>query len=122
LSVPPPLSCSAADREPSYFRPRLFSGERQMNRTRILGLATTTVLALLAAPLVARAQTATVYGSLGNFDVVNNTGQDAHGFEIELDGLQAADVAYTFSVQRYGVSTIAPPPTGVAVRWTSRYD
>ena len=35
----------------------------------------------------ARAQTATVYGSLGNFNTVNNTGQDACGFEVEIDGV-----------------------------------
>ena len=92
-----------------------------MKRTHLLRLVTT-ALFTLAAPIAARAQTATIYGSLGNFDVVNNAGQDAHGFEIELDGLQPADVIYTFSIQRYGVSTIVPTPTGVAVRWTSAWD
>ncbi|MCU1384029.1 MAG: hypothetical protein JWL71_2726 [Acidobacteria bacterium] len=84
--------------------------------------AAAALLALLAAPAAARAQTATIYGSLGNFDVVNNTGHDAHGFEIELEGLQPADVVYTFSVQRYGGSIVVPTATGVAVRWTSAYD
>lgn len=93
-----------------------------MTRTRFPRTAAAVLLALLAAPLAARAQTATIYGSLGNFDVVNNTGQDAHGFEIELDGLQPADVVYTFSVQRYGGSTVVPTATGVAVRWASAYD
>jgi hypothetical protein len=78
-------------------------------------------LALLTAP-AARAQTATVYGSLSNFDVVNNTGNDAHGFEIELEGLQPQDVYYTFSAQRYGSPVVVPYATGVRVRWTSAYD
>src|SRR5205085_2837125 len=78
-------------------------------------------LALFTAP-VARAQSATVYGSLSNFDVVNNTGNDAHGFEIELEGLQPQDVYYTFSVQRYGSPVIIPYATGVRVRWASAYD
>ncbi|MFL6216902.1 MAG: InlB B-repeat-containing protein [Blastocatellia bacterium] len=78
-------------------------------------------LALLTAP-AARAQSATVYGSLSNFDVVNNTGNDAHGFEIELEGLQPQDVYYTFSAQRYGSPVITPYATGVRVRWASAYD
>jgi hypothetical protein len=90
--------------------------------TRFRRMVTTVLLTLLAAPLAARAQTATIYRSLGNFDVVNNAGHDAHGFEIELEGLQPADVVYTFSMQRYGGSTIIPTATGVAVRWTSAYD
>lgn len=89
--------------------------ERQ---TTILGLA---AAALLAVAPAASAQTATVYGQLGNFDVVNNTGQDAHGFEIELDGLQPADVYYAFSYQRYGAPQIVASPTGVRVRWTAPY-
>lgn len=78
-------------------------------------------LALFAAP-AARAQSATVFGSLSNFDVVNNTGKDAHGFEIQLEGLQPGDVYYTFNVQRYGSPVIVPYATGVYVRWTSGYD
>ncbi|MBZ5557597.1 MAG: hypothetical protein LAO77_10030 [Acidobacteriia bacterium] len=78
--------------------------------------------ALLAAPRAGSAQTATIYGSLGNFDIVNNSGQDAHGFEIQLEGLQPSDVPYTFSVQRYGASVIVPYATGVSVRWASAYD
>jgi Divergent InlB B-repeat domain len=78
-------------------------------------------LALFAAP-AARAQSATVFGSLSNFDVVNNTGKDAHGFEIQLEGLQPGDVYYTFSVQRYGSPVVVPYATGVYVRWTSAYD
>jgi Divergent InlB B-repeat domain len=80
------------------------------------------LLTLLAVPMTARAQTATILGSLANFDVVNNSGHDAHGFEIEFEGLQPADVPYTFSVQRYGDSTITATPTGVRVRWASAYD
>src|SRR5206468_2608534 len=73
-------------------------------------------------PPAASAQTATIYGSLGNFDIMNNAGQDAHGFEIELEGVQVADVPYTFSVQRYGASQLIATATGVIVRWQSAYD
>lgn len=86
--------------------------------TALLGL---TAAALLAVAPVASAQTATIYGQLGNFDVVNNTGHDAHGFEVELEGLQPGDVYYTFSYQRYGGPQIVPSPLGVYVRWTTPY-
>ncbi|HKP12430.1 MAG TPA: hypothetical protein VJZ91_09985, partial [Blastocatellia bacterium] len=79
------------------------------------------LLALFAAP-AAWAQSATVYGSLSNFDVINNTGHEAHGFEIELEGLQPQDVYYTFSAQRYGSPVVVPYATGVRVRWASAYD
>lgn len=79
-------------------------------------------LALMVAPRPAQAQTATIYGSLGNFDVVNNTGHHAHGFEVELEGLQEGDVYYTFSAQRYGAPRVVPYATGVRVVWSSAYD
>jgi hypothetical protein len=77
---------------------------------------------LLTAAPAAHAQTATILGSIGNFDIVNNAGQDAHGFEIQLEGVQPADVYYAFSGQRYGAPEIVPYATGVYVRWMSPYD
>jgi hypothetical protein len=68
------------------------------------------------------AQTGTVSGALGNFDVVNDRGQDAHGFEVELVGVGQGDIMYTFSAERYGASTIVKTPTGVIVRWASSWD
>lgn len=58
---------------------------------------------------------AAVFGTLGNFDVVNDTGQTAHGFEIELEGLHLGDVTDTFggagrgfptTVERYGAPEV----------------
>jgi hypothetical protein len=66
---------------------------------------------------------ASVIGFLGNFDVVNDTGKTAHGFEIELEGLHFSDITDTFggpgrgfptgrgfdpatSVQRYGAPSV----------------
>ena len=78
----------------------------------------------LAASAVSQAQTATIYGSLGNFDVVNNTGQDACGFEVELEGVAPTAIPSTFTVQRYGVPAIAAYTagaiSGTRVRWESR--
>jgi hypothetical protein len=76
----------------------------------------------LLAPTSLRAQTAAVSGSLSNFDVINHTEHEAHGFEIELEGLQPADVFSTFNIQRYGNPQITPSATGVTVRWSSPYD
>jgi hypothetical protein len=38
----------------------------------------------------------TTFGALSNFDGFNETGQETHGFEIELEGITQADVSYTF--------------------------
>ena len=78
-------------------------------------------LALLV-PMAAHAQTATISGVLGSFDVVNETGQDAHGFEIQIEGALPNDLYYTGFGQRYGVGTVVPYATGVYVRWASPYD
>lgn len=73
-------------------------------------------IALAAVPMLARA-TAT-FGSLANFDVVNDTGQTARGFEIELEGIDRAQISDVFGlnrnfgtpspgdVERYGLPTV----------------
>lgn len=72
---------------------------------------------------------AAVIGFLGNFDVINDTGSTAHGFEIELEGLHSSDITDTFggagrgfpsgrgfdpltSVQRYGAPSITDYTNG----------
>jgi hypothetical protein len=72
---------------------------------------------------------AAVIGFLGNFDVINDTGSIAHGFEIDLEGLHASDITDTFggagrgfpsgrgfdpatSVERYGSPTITEYSNG----------
>jgi hypothetical protein len=79
-------------------------------------------LALLAAPVTVRAQSAIIYGSLGNFDISNDTGQICHGFEIEIGGVTPADVPGGFSAERYGAPSIVPYAGGTNVRWASPYD
>src|SRR3954447_5509698 len=78
--------------------------------------------ALLALQGAAHAQSATIYGSVGNFDVAHNQQQEAHGFEVELDGVHPEDIASTFDSQRYGAPTIVATATGTIVRWASAYD
>ena len=52
------------------------------------------IAACLFLARVASAQT--TFGTLSNFDVFNDTGQESHGFEIELDGVSSGDVSFTF--------------------------
>ncbi len=83
-------------------------------------------LALSSAPVVA---TASVIGSLGNFDVINYTCQTAYGFEIELEGIHSSDITDVFggpgrgfptgrgydpatSVERYGSPSITEYTNG----------
>lgn len=70
------------------------------------------------------AQASVIYGSLGNFDAINDTGSVAHGFEIELDGCLPGDVLYTFGApyNRYGDPTVTTDGTNTFVRYQSTYD
>lgn len=84
--------------------------------------------AALAVTLAPMASHASVFGTLGNFDVVNDTGSTAHGFEIDLEGLTSSDVTDTFggpgrgfptTVERYGSPTISDYGTGVRITYQS---
>jgi hypothetical protein len=88
------------------------------------------LLALAAVP--AQAQ---VFGSLANFDAVNDTGHVAHGFEVEiLDPSYDRSKIYSVfgldrnfgvpptSVERYGAPTITDlPGIGVSVRYAASF-
>ena len=75
------------------------------------------VLAWLCAPAAAQ----TMFGSLSNFDVVNDTGDVCRGFEIELEGVSSSDIYSTFGSPyiRYGEPTIVPTATGIIIRYLS---
>jgi hypothetical protein len=89
------------------------------------------------------AGSAAVIGFLGNFDVINDTGQTAHGFEIDLEGLHVSDISDVFggpgrgfptgrgfdpatSVERYGSPTITEYTQGAVfgtkVTYSGIYD
>jgi hypothetical protein len=72
---------------------------------------------------VAHAVTPITYGTLDNFDVINDTSGECHGFEIELEGIAPVDVVYTFGApyQRYGDPTIVPTATGVIIRYAATW-
>jgi hypothetical protein len=75
-----------------------------------------TALVLLASPGLSNASA--TFGSLANFDTVNDTGSTAHGFEIELEGITQAEITDVFGlnrnfgtaspgdVERYGLPTV----------------
>lgn len=81
------------------------------------------LLAALALPTTSQASTA--YGSLNNFDVVNDTGGKCYGFEIELEDIRSVDVTYTYDYNHYGTpritedNSIAGHPR-VSVRYESK--
>jgi hypothetical protein len=77
------------------------------------------VAALAAAPALGSA-----YGPLDNFDVVNDTGQETCGFEIELEGVHAGDVYRTFSAPyiRYADPTLTDTATGVVIQYRGQWD
>lgn len=97
-----------------------------MLRIKLSVLAAAATVAMLPA-----AASASVIGFLGNFDVINDTGSTAHGFEIELEGLHISDITDTFggpgrgfptgrgydpatSVERYGSPIITEYTNGAS--------
>jgi len=69
-------------------------------------------------------QPVTTYGTLSNFDCVNDTDHECHGFEIELEDVFDYDVVYEFGApyERYGDPIVIPTATGCIVRYASGYD
>ena len=96
------------------------------NLKSISAVVATFAISLAISPSVA---TAAVIGFLGNFDVINDTGQTAYGFEIELEGLHSSDITDVFggpgrgfptgrgfdpatSVERYGAPSVTDYTNG----------
>jgi hypothetical protein len=85
---------------------------------------------IAAVPLIAlsaAANASIAYGSLGNFDTVNDTGQVCYGFEIELDDIHSANITYTYDYNHYGTPKIRedntdPAHPKVFVRYESGKD
>ncbi len=69
-----------------------------------------------------------VYGSLANFDVVNDTGEVAHGFEIDIEGITPAEITSLFGaanrwpgMERYGDPVVSTTATGVKIVYEATY-
>ncbi len=68
------------------------------------------------------------YGSINNFDAVNDTGTNCHGFEIELDDTHSTDITYTYDWNHYGTPAISedtvsrPGHTNTIVHYAAKYD
>lgn len=92
-------------------------------------LSAMTAVAALSLAIVPSFATAAIIGFLGNFDVINDTGQTAYGFEIELEGLHSSNITDVFggpgrgfptgrgfdpatSVERYGSPSISEYSNG----------
>ncbi len=80
-------------------------------------------LTLIASP----AQASIAYGSINNFDTVNDTGKECHGFEIELEDCRSTDISYTYDYNHYGTpkitqdDSVAGHPKCV-IRWESKHN
>jgi hypothetical protein len=59
-------------------------------------IASAGVMALASGPALAAA----TLGSLANFDAVNDTGLTAHGFEIEVEGIDKTQIRDVFGLNR----------------------
>ena len=108
-----------------------------------IAYAAVAVFLLAHVAVAPRAASANVIGFLGNFDVINDTGQTAYGFEIELEGIHINEVTDVFggpgrgfptgrgfdpatSVERYGAPSIVEYTNGAIygtrVTYSAIYD
>lgn len=65
------------------------------------------------------------YGSINNFDTVNDTSQECHGFEIELEDCESRDISHTYNYNHYGVPNITQDDSVAGhpkcnIRWESK--
>ena len=91
-----------------------------------LPLRTTWLRFACLIPLLAGSARASIaYGSINNFDTVNDTGSECHGFEIELEDCHSADITYTYNYNHYGTPNITednsvPGHPKCIIRWESK--
>jgi Divergent InlB B-repeat domain/Putative Ig domain len=71
------------------------------------------------------ARASIAYGSINNFDTVNDTGHECHGFEIEIEDCHSTDITYTYNYNHYGAPRIEQDDTDplhpkCRIRWESK--
>lgn len=84
-----------------------------------------TLLLLFQLMVQPRARASIAYGSISNFDTVNDTGHECHGFEIEIEDCHSSDVGYTYNYNHYGTCAITedsadPLHPRTLIRWASK--
>jgi hypothetical protein len=71
------------------------------------------------------ARASIAYGSINNFDTVNDTDHEAYGFEVELEDCRSSNITYTYDYNHYGVpritqdDSVAGHPKCI-IRWESK--
>jgi hypothetical protein len=75
--------------------------------------------------LTGTARASIAYGSINNFDTVNDTGSECHGFEIEIEDCHSTDITYTYNYNHYGAPRIeqddtTPGHPKCRIRWESK--
>ncbi len=88
--------------------------KKQLPRVGVGLLVIVSPLMMLA--LSPSAEASTAYGTLNNFDcvndvVVNGNPVECHGFEIELDDIHSTDITYTYDYNHYGIPKITEDNT-----------
>lgn len=78
---------------------------KRAEMTILMTILTWSLLLVFAVSQSANASVA--WGSINNFDTVNDTGGDCHGFEIEIEGIHSTDISYTYDWNHYGVPRIS---------------
>jgi len=95
--------------------------ERRRTRHGVLGGMIAAMLAFTST----NAQASIAYGSINNFDTVNDTGHECHGFEIDIEDCHSTAITYTYDYNHYGTSHITeddsvPGHPKTVIRWESK--
>lgn len=92
-----------------------------LRKSVLLGLSAVCAWSFVAAP----AEASIAYGSINNFDTVNDTGRECHGFEIEIEDCTSTAISYTYDYNHYGTpkitqdDSVAGHPKTI-IRWESK--
>lgn len=70
-------------------------------------ISTLPLLAVFLLTVGAAQAAGIAYGTVNNFDTVNDTSNVCHGFEIELDDIRSSDITYTYDYNHYGTPKIS---------------
>ncbi len=85
----------------------------------------TSLFVFLLASFLSQSRASIAYGSINNFDTVNDTGKVCHGFEIEIEDCRSVDISYTYDYNHYGTPKITqddsiPGHPKCVIRWESK--